>query len=171
MSSIETTTNRVPKGAADRPWVARMVRPSSDGGVGTRAPFLRKVFALGSAPSEASLRISALGLYRCFINGVRVGNDQLTPGWTCYDERLSVQTYAVAHLLKAGENVIDIWLGDGWYRSPLMWKKTRVVNTWGEHVAAIAEISAGGQVLLATDDSWGSGLLPVLKSGIYFGEI
>ena len=45
------------------------------------------------------LRISALGLYRAFINGVRVGNDLLTPGWTSYDKRLSYQTYEVGTLL------------------------------------------------------------------------
>jgi alpha-L-rhamnosidase len=45
------------------------------------------------------------------------------------------------------------------------------VNTWGSDLGAIAELSSGGKVILATDTSWQSGLLPVLKSGIYFGEI
>ena len=49
------------------------------------------------------MRISALGLYRAFINGMRVGNDLLTPGWTSYDKRLSYQTYEVGTLLRQGE--------------------------------------------------------------------
>ena len=46
------------------------------------------------------MRISALGLYRAFINGERVGDDLLTPGWTSYDKRLSYQTYEVGDLLR-----------------------------------------------------------------------
>ena len=152
-------------------WHARMVRPLSDKGVGTRASFLRKTFTLSSRGGAETLRISALGLYRAFINGRRVGNDQLTPGWTCYKERLSYQTYAIGELLKDGENVIDIWLGDGWYRSPMGWKANHVVNTWGPEVAAIAEIRTGdGEVALATDETWQSGYLPILRNGIYYGE-
>jgi alpha-L-rhamnosidase len=152
------------------PWSGRMVRPLTDQGVGQRAPYLRKEFALADVPASARLRISAQGLYRCFINGHRVGHDQLTPGWTSYQNRLSYQAYDVAPLLLQGGNVIDIWLGDGWHRSPMLWKKIALVNTWGASVAAIAEIVAGEQVLVATDASWQSGLSPILKSGIYFGE-
>lgn len=152
-------------------WIGRMVRPLCDEGVGTRASFLRKIFTLSPDGAE-TLRVSALGLYRVFINGQRVGHDQLTPGWTCYLERLSYQTYPVGDLLRAGENVIEIWLGDGWLRSQMGWKANPVYNTWGSEIGAIAELrDREGAVLLATDASWQSGPLPILKSGIYFGEI
>ena len=58
---------------------------------------------MASRPGDEILRISALGLYRAFINGVRVGNDLLTPGWTSYDKRLSFQTYEVGPLLRQGQ--------------------------------------------------------------------
>jgi alpha-L-rhamnosidase len=152
-------------------WSAQMVRPLSDGGVGTRSPFLRKTFTLSSPGEAETLRISALGLYRAFINGERVGDDLLTPGWTSYWDRLSYQTYDVGPLLQAGENTIDIWLGDGWYRSRMMWPRNEILNTWGDKVGAIAELrDAAGEVLVATDTTWQSGLTPILKSGIYFGE-
>lgn len=158
--------------SADRPWTALMIRPLSDKGVGTRASFVRGTFQRSSRGGAETLRISALGLYRAFINGKRVGDDQLTPGWTSYQARLSYQTYDVSNLLVDGENVIDIWLGDGWLRSQMGWKANPVFNTWGSEIAAIAEISsADGEVILATDTTWRSGLLPVMKSGIYFGEI
>lgn len=150
---------------------AQMVRPLADAGVGTQASFLRKSFVVEGDFSAATLRISALGLYRCFINGQRVGDDQLTPGWTCYNERLAFQTYGVGDLLKAGENTIEIWLGDGWYRSQMLWDRNAIYNTWGDQIAAIAEINVEGRSLVASDASWQSGLLPILKSGIYFGEI
>ncbi len=152
-------------------WEAQMVRPLADQGVGTPASFLRKRFSLDDVGGEEALRVSALGLYLCFINGKRVGNDLLTPGWTSYDKRLSFQTYRVADLLVAGENVIEIWLADGWYRSQLMWGKFPIVNTYGDQIAAIAELRGQGAVIVATDASWESGELPVRKSGIYFGEI
>jgi len=158
----------------DLAWTAEMVRPLADRGVGTPATFLRKSFVVERAEANAVLRISALGLYRCFINDRRVGDDQLTPGWTAYDARLSYQTYAVGPLLRDGENTIEIWLGDGWMRSQMMWGQAPLFNVWGEHVAAIAELRAGpgdAPVLLATDGSWQSGELPIRKSGIYFGEI
>ncbi|MEO7220840.1 MAG: family 78 glycoside hydrolase catalytic domain, partial [Devosia sp.] len=156
--------------AGQKAWSAKMVRPLTDKGVKTRASFIRKVFPLSSVEANSTLRISALGLYRAFINGKRVGNDQLTPGWTVYTQRLSYQTYDVSDLLVAGENTIDIWLGDGWLRSQMGWPGNFSHNTWGSQIAAIAELSTGGDTVLATDISWQSGLLPIIKNGIYLGE-
>lgn len=158
-------------GQAHASWVAQMVHPLADQGVGTPASFISKDFDLASVAGDEILRISALGLYRCFINGKRVGNDLLTPGWTSYDARLSYQTYAVADLLVPGENHIEIWLADGWLRSQLMWGGHPIFNTWGDKIAAIAELSSGENTLLVTDASWQSGALPIRKSGIYFGEV
>ena len=170
---MHDTLNKAPATAAPtHSWTAAMVRPLADRGEGQPASFLTKTFHLASVHGAEVLRISALGLFRVFINGVRVGNDLLTPGWTVYDKRLSYQTYAVSDLLVTGDNVISIWLGDGWFRSPLMWEP-QVVNTWGDKIAAIAEIHTepvGGKLILATDGSWESGELPVRKSGIYYGE-
>lgn len=161
--------------APDGPaWTAQMIRPLADQGVGKPASFLRKSFTLTAPSGKETLRISALGLYRCFINGARVGNDLLTPGWTAYDKRLSFQTYPVGPLLKQGENVIEIWLADGWMRSQMMWWRQRIFNTWGDRIAAIAQLHSddtpGSPVLASTDASWSSGTLPILKSGIYHGE-
>lgn len=162
-------------GAQSHVWAGEMVRPLTDKGVGEASPFLRKSFTLDQVTGAEMLRISAYGLYRCFINGQRVGEDLLTPGWTCYDQRLSFQTYEVGDLLKPGENVIDIWLGDGWLRSAIRWAGKTILNPWGTQLGAIAEIRSGAEsnapVVLKTDASWSSGVTPVIKSGIYFGEI
>ncbi|EJJ31457.1 alpha-L-rhamnosidase [Rhizobium sp. CF142] len=153
-------------------WDAKMIRPLSDQGVGGPGSFVQKKFEVERLSGAETLRISALGLYRAFINGRRVGDDQLTPGWTSYDRRLSYQMYDVAELLTEGENTIEIWLGDGWLRSPLMWTGFGKANVWGDHIAAIAELRArpDGHVIAATDETWRSGEIPVRKSGIYFGE-
>ena len=119
-----------------------MVRPPADAGVGNPATFLRKAFDVATPSGREVLRISALGLYRAFINGKRVGDDLLTPGWTVYDKRLSFQTYEVGGLLQTGQNTIDIWLADGWYRSQMMWPQNPIYNTWGDQIGAIAELRA-----------------------------
>ncbi|WP_309082996.1 family 78 glycoside hydrolase catalytic domain [Chelativorans sp.] len=154
-------------------WSAQMIRPLADKGVGTPSSFLRKDFSLDAVRGDEVLRISALGLYCCFINGRRVGDDLLTPGWTVYDKRLSYQSYVVGDLLLQGDNRIEIWLADGWMRSQMMWRDLAIYNTWGDKIGAIAELrgEGGGSVLLRTDPSWQSGELPVRRSGIYFGEI
>ncbi len=172
---MNTSTQDAVGASLQRDWAASMVRPLCDQGVGKPASFIARAFTLDRVRGDETLRISALGLYRCFINGKRVGHDLLTPGWTSYDVRLSYQTYAVADLLAAGENRIEIWLADGWLRSQLMWGQAPIFNTWGSDIAAIAELRAGSgdsdPVLLVTDASWESGELPIRKSGVYFGEI
>ncbi|WDR07610.1 family 78 glycoside hydrolase catalytic domain [Devosia rhodophyticola] len=151
-----------------------MVRPLCDEGVGSTAPFVSKRFRLDAITGKEVLRISALGLYIAFINGRRIGEDLLTPGWTSYDKRLSYQAYDVGDLLNRGENHIEIWLADGWLRSRMMWGDEPILNTWGDRLAAIAELRSfpdSPDPVLVTDGTWSSGLLPILKSGIYFGEI
>jgi alpha-L-rhamnosidase len=153
-----------------RAWTGQMIAPLADAGQGTPASFVARDFILEGDPSSSVLSISAQGLYRCFINGQRVGSDVLTPGWTCYDDRIAYQAYDVSDLLKTGSNRIEIWLADGWYRSQIMWAANAIFNCWGTRIAAIADLSQGGQILVATDGSWKSGLLPIRQSGIYFGE-
>lgn len=147
-----------------------MIAPGCDAGTGGAGCFVARDFQLSAVPVGAKLRISALGLYRAFLNGQRIGNDLLTPGWTCYDDRIAFQTYDVRAMLQAGQNRIEIWLGDGWYRSRLMWASNPIPNTWGSRTGAIAEIVAGGSVILKTDASWSAGLTPVTGNGIYHGE-
>ncbi len=156
--------------AGVRAWTAALVSPLSDQGQGAPASFIAKDFVLEDVPADALLAISAQGLYRAFLNGRRVGEDLLTPGWTCYDDRIAFQSYLVADLLEPGTNRLEIWLGDGWWRSQMMWAAAPIYNCWGDRIGAIAEIEAGGQTLLRTDGTWRSGLLPIRRSGIYYGE-
>ena len=64
---------------------------------------------------KAVLKVTALGLYYAEINGVRVGDSYLTPGWTSYNKTLQMQIYNVTELLKEGENVISITVNEVWY--------------------------------------------------------
>lgn len=152
-----------------RTWTAQMIAPETDGGQGSQSSFVAQSFTLPEG-ARPVLHISAQGLYRAFVNGQRVGQDCLTPGWTCYDDRIAYQSYDLSTLVTPGENRIEIWLGDGWYRSPIMWREYAIPNCWGDRIAAIAEIESDGAVICASDGDWQSGLLPITQSGIYYGE-
>ena len=138
----------------------------------TQCPFLSDVFSVDEITENEHLRISAYGLYKCFINGKNITNDILTPGWVNYDDRLPYQTYNVSPFINKGKNTIQIWLADGWYRGALMSLQTglKVSNVWGNKLGAIVEIRNEKKILLTSNENWKSGLLPILKSGIYYGE-
>ncbi len=150
-------------------FTAEMVAPACDPGTGGAGTFVARDFTLDKVPAGAVLHLTAQGLYRAFLNGKRVGQDLLTPAWTCYDDRLAYQSYDVSDLLQPGANRLEIWLGDGWYRSRLMWALNPIPNTWGDRIGAMAELVAGGTIL-KTDASWRSGFTPVTGNGIYHGE-
>ena len=76
---------------------------------------LEQVFVAASC-EKAALRVTALGLYFAEVNGKRVGDAYLTPGWTSYNKMLQVQEYDVTELLCVGENVLSLTVGEGWYR-------------------------------------------------------
>ena len=67
------------------------------------SPMLRKNFELRKSVESARLYISSLGLYRAEINGNKIGDQQLTPGWTSFHSRIQYQTYDITTLLSTGE--------------------------------------------------------------------
>lgn len=116
---------------------------------------------------KATLRATALGLYFAEINGVRVGDAYLTPGWTSYNKMLQVQEYDVTSLLRTGENVLALTVNTGWYSGRLTWdSKTEI---YGEQSAVCAELIIGDAVI-ATDKSWTAKESHIRESGIYDGE-
>lgn len=116
---------------------------------------------------KAVLRATALGLYFAELNGVRVGDRYLTPGWTSYNKMLQVQEYDVSALLKAGENVLSLTVGEGWYCGGLTWEKKR--GYYGKQPAVCADLIMQDGVL-STDGSWTTHESYIRESGIYDGE-
>jgi alpha-L-rhamnosidase len=78
------------------------------------ATYFRKKFS-ASKPKSARVHATALGVYELWLNGKRVGNDYLAPGFTDYRKRLQVQTYDVTDLVKDGDNAVGAILADGWF--------------------------------------------------------
>lgn len=132
---------------------------------------LRKDFALPGEVRSAALRVTARGIYRAEINGTRVGDEELAPGWTSYHGRLTYQTHDVTALVRSGSNAIGVQLADGWWRGYLSFTCTR--NTYGSELGLLAELvveTTEGTVFVGTDDCWRSGTGPVLEADLYMGE-
>jgi alpha-L-rhamnosidase len=139
-----------------------------------RPPIVRREFAATAAVASARLYVSAHGLYEVEINGTRVGDDSLSPGWTVYGSRLRYYTYDVTALIVPGDNAIGSWLGDGWYRGRLGWRGS-FHNLFGADLSLIAQLEIsyadGSTTTVATDDSWRASLGPIVSSGLYDGEV
>lgn len=77
--------------------------------------YLRRAFVNTGQVRRATVHATALGVYRLFLNGVRIGDDALSPEWTDYHVRVQYQTYDVTELLRSGDNALAVMLGHGWY--------------------------------------------------------
>lgn len=139
-------------------------------------PILRRTFTLDGAAEDARLYITGLGLYEAYLNGQPVTDEVLTPFYNDYNFWVQVQTYDVTGLLRAGENVLDVYLGNGWYKGfgPNESDGSRT-ELYGDRMQMIAELRAvlpdGKSFCLASDESFRCHTGPVLESTIYDGEI
>lgn len=151
-------------------WKAKWISPSSNGPV----PLLRATVSLNKEIKEATAYITSYGFYEARINGKKVGDAYLTPGWTSYNKRLQYQAYDVKGLLKQGENAVGVTLGNGWYRSPLGPVAPRA-DFYGKELALLLQIKVvytdGTERLIVSDESWKSSTGAVRFAEIYNGCI
>jgi alpha-L-rhamnosidase len=156
-------------------WTGRFVGPAWEevAGPHRRPGRLRHVFAVPEGVVSARLYLTAHGLAEAEINGTRIGDEELTPGWTSYRHRLRYATFDVTPQLRAGQNAIGIWLGDGWWRGRLGYAGGKF-DVYGSRLAALAqlevELADGTRVTVATDESWQAGFGPIISSDLYDGE-
>ena len=142
---------------------------------GDVCPVFRRQFTAGEKIAEAELEITSLGVYEACLNGRRVGDFVLAPGWTSYDHRLQVQTYDVTALLRA-ENELRVTVGRGWFRSPIPgWmdfpdKQRRYGQPCGLIASLRIRYADGTEETVRTDDKWQWAGSPVRFSEIYDGE-
>jgi alpha-L-rhamnosidase len=136
------------------------------------AAYLRRTLALSKNVQSARLYMTALGSYRVFLNGRRVGDDVLTPDFTDYRKRVLYQAYDVTNLLAKGKNVIRALLGDGWYGSGLTWVGMRFFPPPDRFLAQLElDYADGSHETVVTDDSWKAAASPIARSDIYGGEV
>lgn len=155
-------------------WSAGWIEPDLPGdSVGQPAPLLRRDFELKQMIRSARLYVTSHGLNDIYLNGQRVSDHLLNPGWTSYNKRLQYATYDVTSLLKSGKNAAGAMLGDGWYRSSIASPDNK--NIYGKNLGLLfqleVEYADGTKTTVTSDQQWKSSTGPILKSGIYYGEV
>jgi len=142
------------------------------------APMFRKTFQVGGDIKKARLYISGLGYYEAYLNGQKVGEHVLDPGWTNYGKEVLYATYDITQLLNKGNNAIGVLLGNGWY-NPLPLGLFRKFNlrkylTIGRPklIAQIRiEMENGDIITIVSDDTWKKLDSFILKNNVYLGEL
>ena len=134
---------------------------------------LRHSFTVDKPVTSARLYVTALGAYRMQINGERVGDQVLSPGWDDFRTHVPYQAYDVTQRLKTGQNAIGAWLAPGWYTTPLMW--FRQGYNYGDTPPALKaqlriEHADGSVEWISTDASWKADISPISSAEIYDGE-
>ncbi|MDB6027599.1 MAG: alpha-rhamnosidase [Verrucomicrobiales bacterium] len=154
-------------------WNAKWIGRTTDTNY-QAAPFLRRAFSVEKKIKEARVYICGLGYYELHLNGAKVGNHLLDPGYTRYDKRDLYVTYDVTENLKRGNNAIGVILGTGWYNC-----HTRAV--WNFHEAPWREApklllsleityTDGTNQRIVSDEQWRTSTGPITFDSIYAGE-
>ena len=121
-------------------------------------------FTLGEMPSDAKVRVTAMGIFELKVNGVKAGEDCLAPGFTSYKTRLQYMTYDVTDLLRIGGNELNAVVGGGWAVGSFVF--TRRNRITADRQALLLELTMryadGREETIGTDGSW-----QVTESGAY----
>lgn len=144
----------------------------ADGIVLPPSPYLRKVFTLNKPVKRATVFATARGVYDLHLNGAKVSDELLAPGWTDYRVRTQYQAYDVTSRLKPGANAIGAVLGDGWFGGYVGWGQRR--GHYGEDVALLLQLQVdyadGTRQVVGTDTSWQGSTGPIEYSDLLMGE-
>lgn len=137
-------------------------------------PIFRRSFSLDRAPGvkSATIRICGLGQFELRVNGNKVGDDVLEPGWTNYRKTCLYLTRDVTSLILPGDNVIGVMLGNGMY-NVAGGRYRKFKGSFGPP-KLIAELlitfQDGSTQLISSDEKWKTTDGPIRFSGIYGGE-
>lgn len=140
-------------------------------------PVFKKVFTTDKQIRSARLYITGAGYYEAYLNGKKISDEALTPGWTNFDKRILYRTYDVTALVSSGKNIIGVQVGNGWY-NPLpmrFWGKynLRDALTTGRPsvIAQLRLMYVDGTISeIITDHSWQYQEGAVIKNNVYLGE-
>jgi alpha-L-rhamnosidase len=154
-------------------WQAEWIGAPFSGGPRTSspAPFLRQEFVLQKTAIRARLYATAIGLYECHLNGVRIGDAVLTPGWTDYFKHIQYQVHDVTEILQRGTNAFGAILGDGWGVGHICWVGRQRYADRPQFLAQLVLTYAdGSREIIATDNTWRVTSGPILESDMLMGE-
>ena len=137
-------------------------------------PMFRKDFTLSKTIKRATAFVSGLGHFEMTLNGKKVGDDFLAPGWTKYDREALYVTYDITRHLKKGSNAVGVMLGNGFYYIPPVkerYRKLKVAYGFPKMICRLfIEYSDGTSGNVISNQSWKTAPSPVTFSSIYGGE-
>jgi alpha-L-rhamnosidase len=142
-----------------------------------RMPLLKKPFNIRKNIATARLYISGLGYYEAYLNGAKVSDHVLDPGFTTYRKQVLYVVHDVTRLLKKGANTAGVMLGNGWW-NPLpfkffgRWDLRNYQQTGRPCVKAELHIqyTDGSADNIVTDESWQTAPGAITHNNIYLGE-
>ncbi|MFJ7949150.1 family 78 glycoside hydrolase catalytic domain [Streptomyces sp. NPDC096354] len=136
---------------------------------------LRRAFQAPSRPVRARLYATARGVYEPRLNGSRVGDVELPPGWTEYRRRLQYQTYDVTDLITEGPNVLAVTVADGWWSGYVGFDPRRAAEHYGERPAFLGQLAMdfadGSRQVVATGPDWTEQPGAIRSADLLMGQI
>ena len=148
--------------------------------MGDVCPVFAREFSKGDFPGKeiesVQLQVTAMGVYEAQLNGKRVGDYVLAPGWTSYETRHQYQCYDITELVE-DRNRLEITVGKGWYRSPVPGWITEEGKAQRAAIPAglIAELKITftdtTTAVISTDETWQAAESRIRFSEIYDGEV
>jgi hypothetical protein len=135
-------------------------------------PCFRREFHISKKLKQATAFVSGLGHFEMSVNGNKVGDHFLDPGWTYYDQYALYLTFDLTSHLRRGANACGITLGNGFYHIPRerYWKSLISFGYPKTICRILLEYADGTQENIVTDDSWKVTASPVTFASIYSGE-
>ena len=135
---------------------------------------LRSEFSVRPRLKRALMSVCGLGQFELTLNGEKVGDDYLSPGWTDYRKTCLYDTFDVTKNLRRGKNAAGICLGNGmYYVIGVSNRFTKFKGSFGPQ-KAIAQIRLeyddGSAEIIGTDENWRVAPGPITFSSIYAGE-
>jgi alpha-L-rhamnosidase len=155
---------------ANASFIGSRARPTSE--PGDPAVYFRREFHAAQDLIGATLKVTALGIVEPYLNGVRVGDEVLEPGWTSYRHRLTVRSHDVSALIRTGANAFGAIVGEGWACGELGYKEIARRRQYADRVAlyAVIELRYPGRTeSVGTDHDFRAGEGSVRANGIYDG--
>ena len=154
---------------------------------GTAKPFYaRKEFELKELPVRASARVCGLGQFVFRLNGRKVGDHELDPGWTDYRKYIQYVTFDVLEYLHAGRNAAGIEVGSGWYIMelsdghytfhfpPFMPPNPNPYRPYGKSLILALDLiltyADGRCEIVRTDTSWKTAPHAITSTNVYGSE-
>lgn len=136
----------------------------------TLSPVFAKIFCVEKEVKRARLYATALGVYEAELNGEKLGNAYLAPGWTNYHQRLQYQTYPLT--LERGVNELRVTVGKGWYAGALGFNP--MPNNYGDKTALLAMVvidyTDGTRDVIGSGETWQVSESQIRFSELYDGE-